>query len=58
MLITKKALDALEELGIREIVLEHTTPLKGRMLHYSDGRNTFVPYGKDENQVAYCIQRK
>ena len=44
MLITKKAMDALEELGIKEIVLAHTKPLKGKIFHFADGRKTFLPY--------------
>ena len=51
-------MDALEELGIKEFVLAQTKPLKGKIIHFPDGRKTFLPYSTDTEEIAHCIQRK
>ncbi len=44
--LSKRGLHALAEIDLRETVLAHTQPLRGRVVHDRDGSTTFVPYGK------------
>ena len=39
-------------------MLSHAKPLKGKLIHFPDGRRTYLPYGTKKEEVAYCIQRK
>lgn len=57
MTITRKALDALEEIGIKDFILSHTKPLEGKMIHFKGGKTTYVPYSNNPDDVVYCIQR-
>ena len=57
MTITRKAIDALEELGIKEFILGHTKILKGKKIHFSGGKCETIPYGNDPEDIIYCIQR-
>ncbi|GCE13520.1 kynurenine 3-monooxygenase [Tengunoibacter tsumagoiensis] len=53
-----RGLHALEKVGLLHSVLSITMPLKGRTIHGLDGTQKFQPYGKDEHEVIYSIQRK
>ena len=34
-----------------------TTPVYGRMMHSIEGKLTYQPYGKDDNEKNYSVSR-
>lgn len=46
--LSDRGIRALERAGAAERVLRIATPMKGRMLHRSDGTLAFQPYGRDD----------
>lgn len=57
LVITSRGLQAVRQVGLEEQIMEITIPMKGRMLHDTDGQTTFVPYGQNENEVINSISR-
>ncbi len=57
LVVTSRGLKALEEVGLRDKALEIAIPMKGRMLHDTEGNTSFVPYGQKEDEVIYAISR-
>lgn len=57
LVITDRGLKAVEQVGLKEQILDITIPMKGRMLHDIQGQTTFVPYGQNENEVIHSISR-
>lgn len=55
--LAARGLRALEEAGLLSKILPLTMPLKGRMVHDLNGTQQFQPYGKDEHEIIYAIQR-
>jgi kynurenine 3-monooxygenase len=55
--LSKRGLQALAEIDLREAVLAHTQPLRGRVVHDRDGATTFVPYGKNADEQLHAIRR-
>ena len=55
--VTSRGFKALEEVGLKQDVLDIAIPMKGRMLHDLDGKTTFVPYGQKESEVIYSVSR-
>lgn len=55
--LAARGLSALEKVGLLETILPITIPLKGRMIHALDGAQRFQPYGKNDQEVIYSIQR-
>lgn len=54
--LSHRGIKALKEAGIADQVLEHTIPMKGRMIHEVDGSTKLLPYGK-EGQFIYSVSR-
>lgn len=44
---------ALRELGLEEKILEASVPMRGRLLHNVDGKQTSVPYDPVGKQVNF-----
>lgn len=55
--LSDRGIRALEEVGVAEEVLKEVIPMKGRMLHSTEGGLTFVPYGKDEQEYINSVSR-
>src|ERR1700677_3027695 len=49
--VTARGLKALQEVGLKERVLELAVPVKGRLLHDVQEKTTFVPYGQKESEA-------
>ncbi len=47
---------ALEKVGIEQKIKEIAIPMRGRMMHDTQGKLTFQPYGKEE-QAIYSVSR-
>tara|TARA_B100000029_G_scaffold10085_2_gene11007 strand:+ start:999 stop:2363 length:1365 start_codon:yes stop_codon:yes gene_type:complete len=55
--ITERGLHALKQVGIKQSILNEAIPLRGRLIHNTDGKTTFQKYGQKKNQVIYSISR-
>ncbi|MFN8439527.1 MAG: NAD(P)/FAD-dependent oxidoreductase [Caldilineaceae bacterium] len=55
--LSKRGLNALNEIGLMQDALAITIPLRGRMVHARDGSTLYVPYGKANNEQIYSIRR-
>jgi kynurenine 3-monooxygenase len=55
--VTARGLKALEEVGLKERILDLAVPMRGRMLHDTQGQTTFVPYGQKESEVINSVSR-
>src|SRR5438874_499539 len=55
--VTARGLKALAEVGLKDQILEMAVPMRGRMLHDTEGRTTFVPYGQKETEVINSVSR-
>src|SRR5262249_28401907 len=55
--VTSRGLKALAKVGLKEHVLAIAIPMKGRMLHDTEERTTFVPYGQKESEVIHSVSR-
>ena len=57
LVVTPRGLQALDNVGLKDKILELAVPLKGRMLHDEKGEQTFVPYGQKEGEVINAVSR-
>lgn len=55
--LANRGIRALREVGLYRQVSELLTTMRGRMLHDIDGKLTFQPYGKSDEEVIYSISR-
>ena len=55
--ISTRGLHALDRAGLSEQMLEMAIPMRGRMLHSSEGKIHFQPYGTRADQVIRSISR-
>jgi kynurenine 3-monooxygenase len=55
--LAARGIRALEMAGVMERILPLLIPMRGRMLHESDGRLTFVPYGQRDHEVIHSVSR-
>lgn len=49
---------ALHDVGLKDVLLKHGIPMRGRMLHDLKGQMTVVPYDRNGNQCIYSVGRK
>ncbi len=54
--LSERGWTALERVGIRKEIEDVAIPMKGRMVHNTDGTLSFQPYGK-EGQAIYSVSR-
>ena len=50
--LSTRGLFALEQVGLKEEVVRHAVPMRGRIIHHPDGRLAFQPYGEEGLLVA------
>jgi len=55
--LAERGRHALRVAGLLETVDGFTIPMRGRMLHDGQGRQTLQPYGKDEQEVIWSVHR-
>jgi kynurenine 3-monooxygenase len=55
--LSVRGIHALRELGLADDVLRDSVLMRGRMIHSRDGRLTFQPYGKDDNEALHSVSR-
>ena len=55
--LAARGIEALKEAGVFEDVAPLLIPMRGRMLHDLDGRQSFVPYGQRPHEVIYSVSR-
>ncbi|NNC95616.1 MAG: FAD-dependent monooxygenase [Chitinophagales bacterium] len=54
--LSTRGWSALEKVGLKDEVMEIAIPMKGRMLHQTDGHVDFQPYGK-VGEAIYSVSR-
>jgi kynurenine 3-monooxygenase len=55
--LAARGIHALEQAGVFDDVQPHLIPMRGRMVHDLDGRQTLVPYGQRPHEVIYSVSR-
>jgi kynurenine 3-monooxygenase len=55
--VSTRGIHALREAGLWDDMRRIIVPMKGRMMHSTQGEITFQPYGKDETEVINSISR-
>jgi kynurenine 3-monooxygenase len=55
--LSARGLHALERVGLARDILAMAVPMRGRMIHATDGRTAFQPYGTEADQVNHSVSR-
>ena len=55
--LSHRGLRALERIGLAEAVLATTVPMRGRLMHDTQGRTSLQPYGTESDQVIRSVSR-
>jgi kynurenine 3-monooxygenase len=55
--LAARGIRALEMAGVMPRILPLLIPMRGRMLHETDGGLKFVPYGQREHEVIHSVSR-
>jgi kynurenine 3-monooxygenase len=55
--VSTRGIHALRQAGLWEEMRRIIVPMKGRMMHSVEGKITFQPYGRNENEVINSISR-
>ena len=55
--ISARGLEALAQVGLRELSLSRALPMHGRMVHSPDGQQSFRPYSADGTHAINSISR-
>ncbi len=55
--LAERGLNALHSAGVDEDVLQQAVMMRGRMVHFADGRQQLQRYGKDDSEVIWSISR-
>lgn len=55
--ISFRGLQALQEIGLEDVILKKAIPMFGRMIHSIDGGTKFQPYGNQNKDCIYSISR-
>jgi kynurenine 3-monooxygenase len=55
--LSHRGITALRQAGVLEEVMAPAVRARGRVIHATDGRLTFQPYGTDEREILYSISR-
>lgn len=55
--LAERGLDALRTAGVDDDVLKQAVMMRGRMVHFADGRQQLQRYGKDDSEVIWSINR-
>jgi kynurenine 3-monooxygenase len=55
--LSHRGITALTRVGVIDDVMRTSVRARGRVIHASDGRLTFQPYGSNEREILYSISR-
>ncbi|TDI43354.1 MAG: FAD-dependent monooxygenase [Acidobacteria bacterium] len=55
--ISHRGLHALEQVGLRQEIMDQATPMRGRMIHATGGALIFQPYGTRAGHAIYSVSR-
>ena len=55
--VSERGLTALNEVDLKEKVLSHAVPMRGRIMHSVSGDLTFQPYSKNPDECIQSISR-
>jgi len=55
--LAARGINALVRAGIYEQIAEMLVPMRGRMLHQTDGSTEFLAYGQAQNELLYSVTR-
>lgn len=55
--LSKRGITALKTVGLDQEVLSGSVKMAGRTIHMEDGRNHYQPYGKNNKEVLYSVDR-
>jgi kynurenine 3-monooxygenase len=55
--LSHRGITALTRAGVIDAVMRTAVRAKGRVIHASDGRLSFQPYGSNEREILYSISR-
>ena len=55
--LAERGLNALRTAGVDDDVLKQAVMMRGRMVHFADGRVLLQRYGKDDSDVIWSISR-
>ena len=56
--LSSRGIFALEQAGLMDDVSKLLIPMRGRMLHFEDGRTEFMPYGQRPDELIYSVSRR
>jgi len=57
LVLTHRGIQALARVGAKEEVLKITVPVYGRMIYQSNEKIDYQPYGKDNSECNYSVNR-
>ena len=55
--LSERGLHALDRAGLKDAVLAHAIPMRGRMMHAPNGTLTFQPYSADTTDAINSVSR-
>ena len=55
--LAERGLNALRSAGVDDDVLQQAVMMRGRMVHFADGRQQLQRYGMDDSEVIWSISR-
>ena len=55
--LAERGLHALRVAGADAAVLDHAVMMRGRMVHFEDGRTQLQRYGRDDDEVIWSVSR-
>lgn len=55
--LAERGLDALRQAGLESQVMAQAVMMRGRMVHFADGRTQLQRYGRDDSEVIWSVHR-
>mgnify|MGYP000980180713 CR=1 FL=1 len=55
--LAERGLDALRSAGLESEVMAQAVMMRGRMVHFEDGRTQLQHYGRDDSEVIWSVHR-
>ena len=55
--LANRGIDALERVGLMDLVRPRLIPMRGRMIHHETGGTDLLPYGNKPEEVIYSVSR-
>jgi kynurenine 3-monooxygenase len=56
--LSARGVKALTDVGLMPAVWPMTVPMRGRAVHAPDGRVTFHPYGRRDDEILHSVRRR